>query len=264
MSQPLPGCSVTGHRDHWGARGPPVPAPSLGLSTPWGAQLPPGMLLGLPIPGWMSPTWGMKQTRLVPAPAPVWQAESRAAPMPPLLPTLPFPRQEQGQLPQVQVGWPCPDPLASSRVLPPPQRALQTGPWQKARFPPCCLCAGGGVGWRNMSSGEETSPWDTPVGGRGWQRCWLMPASTPSRAATHQPPRAPEPPPKAPIPSPGGCRFVPWQGMERAGGSVPGHGMAGLSSGSVPPGLASPARLGRAPKALTPAEDASDASEAVW
>ena len=90
-----------------------------------------------------------------------------------------------------------------------------------------------------------------------------MLARVPSRAAPHQPPR-PRIPTQAPIPSPRGCRFVPWQGMETAGGSLPGHGMAELPSGFVPPGLASPARLGCAPKALMPAEDASDASEAAW
>ena len=50
-SQPLPGCSITGHRDHRGARHPPVPTPSPGLSTPWGAQFPPGTPPALPIPG---------------------------------------------------------------------------------------------------------------------------------------------------------------------------------------------------------------------
>lgn len=74
----------------------------------------------------------------------------------------------------------------------------------------------------------------------------------------------PRTPTQDPIPSPGGCRFVPWQGIESAGGSVPGHGIARLFSNSVPPGSASPARLGHAPKALTPAEDASNASEVAW
>lgn len=90
-----------------------------------------------------------------------------------------------------------------------------------------------------------------------------MLARAPSRAAPHQPLPRPRTPTQAPIPSPGGCRFAPWQGTERAGGSVPGHGMAGLSSSSVPPGSASPAHLGHAPKALMPAEDASDPSEAA-
>lgn len=129
---------------------------------------------------------------------------------------------------------------------------------RKPLFFPVCLCAGGG----NMSPGEETSPWGTH-GGKRMAEVLADAGRAPSRAAPHQP-LGPRTPTQAPIPSPGGCRFVPWQRTKRAGGSVPGHCMAGLSSSSMPPGLTSLARLGRAPKALMPAENASDASEAAW
>lgn len=193
-------------------------------------------------------------TRPVPSPAPVWQAGSRAAPMPPLLPIPLCPPQEQGQLPKVQVGWPCPgygaDCLPNSRALLPPQRALQMGPESPFSFLLSLYCQG------NMSPGEESSLWDTH--GRKGMAEVLADAGQNSQQG------CPTPTPQGPIPSPGGCRFVPWQGTERAGGSVPGYGMARLFSSSVPPGSAPPARLGHAPKAPPPAEDASDASEAAW
>lgn len=79
-----------------------------------------------------------------------------------------------------------------------------------------------------------------------------------SRAASHQSPRNSHP-------QPGRLQVCPWQGMGRAGVSVPGHSTAWLSSGSMPQGLALPAHLGHTPKVvLTPAEDARDASEASW
>lgn len=134
--------------------------------------------------------------------------------MPPLLPTLPFPHQEQGQLPQVQVGWPCPDPLASSRVPPPPQRALQTGPWQKARFPPCCLCAGGGVGGgvaeyvirgRNVALGH-------PRGGKGMAEM-LVDAGKHSQQGCHTPtPQGPRTPTQGPHSQPRRLQVCPLAG----------------------------------------------------
>lgn len=60
-SQPFPGCSVTGHRDHQGARHLPVLAPSSAVTTLGGTQLPLGTVPALPIPRWTSAIWGMKQ-----------------------------------------------------------------------------------------------------------------------------------------------------------------------------------------------------------
>lgn len=47
-------------------------------------------------------------TRLIPTPAPVWQAGNRAAPMSPLPSHLTLYPPGAGQLLQVCVGWPCP------------------------------------------------------------------------------------------------------------------------------------------------------------
>lgn len=133
-------------------------------------------------------------------PALVWQAGSRAAPMPLLLP-IPLcaprskascPRSRWGGHAQAKGQIPCPT-LGFSYTHKGPCR------WdggRKAPLPLCCHCAGRKCCTRGRNVTQEHPP-----GGRGWLRCWLMLARAPRRAAPNQHAQALNPQPRPPFPA---------------------------------------------------------------
>lgn len=127
-------------------------------------------------------------------PALVWQAGSRAAPMPLLLP-IPLcalrskascPRNRWGGHAQAKGQIPCPA-LGFSYTHKGPCR------WdggRKAPLPLRCHCARRKCCTRGRNVTQEHLP-----GGRGWLRHWLMLARAPRRAAPNQHPQALNPHP---------------------------------------------------------------------